>query len=110
MIISATDNDFKNEVEDYPGLVFVDCWSPSCAPCMMMMPVIEGAAKRYPNVKIVKVEISKNMQTAVKLMIQAIPTIVVYKGGKIVDRSVGYKDSKGFEDLIKKHTAHSSMA
>jgi len=110
MVTVVDEKSFKKEVLDQPGLVFVDFWSITCPPCKMMDPVIEGAVKMFPNVKFFKVDINKSPMLAGQYVITSIPCIVVFKAGKEIGRSIGYRPINDFENIIKKYTQNSSLA
>jgi len=72
------------------NILVVDCWAPWCGPCRMIAPTIEALAKDY-NGKIAfgKLNTDENMQISMKFGIMSIPTLLFFKGGKLVDRTVG---------------------
>lgn len=87
--IEVTDSTFANIIVRYP-LVAVDCWAQWCAPCRMIAPIIEELAKEYAG-KIVfgKLDVDKNTEIPMQYGIMSIPTMLVFKNGKTVDRIVG---------------------
>ena len=72
---------FKREVLDDPGPVLVDFWAEWCAPCRMMNPVVESLAKRF---KVCKVNLDTNQPLAAKFRVEAVPTLLVFRGGQVV--------------------------
>ncbi|HMK65803.1 MAG TPA: thioredoxin TrxC [Thermodesulfobacteriota bacterium] len=88
--VEVTDRNFQNEILSYPGPVVLDCWAPWCGPCRMVGPVIDQLAAEYAGrVKFAKLNTDENQRTAGQFSIQSIPTLLFFKGGKLVNRQVG---------------------
>ena len=87
--INITDADLDENIKKYSTLV-VDCWAPWCGPCRMVGPVIDELAKELHG-KIVfgKLNVDENQLTATKYQIMSIPSLLVFKNGKLVDKFVG---------------------
>jgi thioredoxin 1 len=85
----VTDETFANTVQGQ-GLVVVDCWAPWCGPCRMISPIVEELALDYAG-KIIfgKLNVDENPKIAAQYSIMSIPTLLVFKSGKLVDRIVG---------------------
>jgi len=87
--IEITDANFSQEVLQSPLPVLVDVWADWCMPCRMIAPAVEAIAKDYEGkVRVGKMDADRNM-TPSQLGIRGIPTLLVFKGGEIVDRIVG---------------------
>ena len=101
--IAVTDDKFEETVQKYP-LVVIDCWAPWCVPCNMVAPIIEELAKEHQG-KIVfgKLNTDENQETMKEYNIMSIPTILIFKSGKLVDRSVGAIPKEELEPEIIKH-------
>lgn len=86
----VSDATFAREVEGSGIPVVVDLWAPWCAPCRMIAPVVEGLGKEFAGrVRFVKLNIDENPATASRFRVDSIPTLLVMKGGREVDRLVG---------------------
>ena len=87
--INITDADFDKNISKYPTIV-VDCWAPWCGPCRMVGPVIDELANDLQG-KIVfgKLNVDENQMTATRYQIMSIPSLLVFKNGKLVDKLVG---------------------
>ncbi|MEW5766400.1 MAG: thioredoxin [bacterium] len=102
-IIEVTDRDFDQEVLQSSELVLVDFWAPWCGPCRMMTPVIEQIAAQYSDrMKVGKLLTDKNQATAVKYGVMSIPTLIFFKDGKEVDRSIGVVSAQELKERIEK--------
>lgn len=81
---------FEKEVVRSEVPVLVDFWGPQCAPCLALMPKVEGLAEKYAEkLKITKVDASKNRRLCLNLKVFGLPTFLFYKNGKEVDRLTG---------------------
>lgn len=90
-IVTLGDQEFKKEVLEAPGAVLVDFWAPWCGPCKMLGPVIEELADDYKGkAKICKLNVDDNQKTAGEYGVMSIPTVLVFKDGKEVNRMVGF--------------------
>src|SRR5256885_10650611 len=85
-----TDAAFDQEVLTSAQPVLVDFWAAWCGPCRMMAPTIDQIAVEYAGkAKVGKLDVDSNIQTAGRYQIRGIPTLLVFKGGKVVDQKVG---------------------
>jgi len=102
-VTNLTDKDFEEKVMKSDTPVFVDFWAPWCGPCKMAGPVIDELAENYDGkVTFYKVNVDENQESAGKHGVMSIPTTVIYKGGKELDRQIGFAGKEPFEKLIKK--------
>jgi thioredoxin 1 len=97
------DSSFKAEVLDSATPVLVDFWATWCAPCRAIAPSLEELATQYKGqVKIAKVDVDENNEVAQQFDIRSIPTLLLFKGGKVVEKIVGGVPKTKLEDSIKK--------
>ncbi len=89
-VMEVTDTLFPAEVERAALPVLVDFWAPWCPPCRMIAPVVEKLAQEMAGrVRVMKMNIDENQETPARFRVESIPTLLVFKGGREVDRMVG---------------------
>jgi thioredoxin 1 len=103
-VVEFTDQNFQAEVIDSGNPVLVDFWAPWCGPCKMLAPTIEEQAGEFAGkVRIGKVNTDENPQTATNHRISAIPTVMLFKGGQVVEKFVGVTPKEKFAAAINSH-------
>ncbi len=99
--IVLTKDSFKKEVLESEIPVLVDFWATWCGPCRMLAPIIEEIAKEYEGkIKVGKVNVDEENELAASYQIASIPTLILFKNGKAVKTSLGYKPKAEIEALF----------
>ena len=88
-ILHVNESEFDREVLRDSGTVLVDFWATWCGPCRMLAPILEELSGQHPELKIVKVDVDENRNLALQYGIESIPTLLVFRNGQLVNRSVG---------------------
>ena len=102
-IVNVSDQTFKQEVES-GGAVLVDFWAPWCGPCKMIAPVLEELDKEIGgSVKIAKVNVDDNPESASRFGVMSIPTLILFKDGQPVDKVVGLQSKDALKGMISRH-------
>ena len=100
-LASVTDNNFQAEVIESDTPVLVDFWAPWCAPCRVVAPVLEEIAAEREDLRIVKLNIDENQQTAAQFQVLSIPTMILFKGGQPVKTVIGAYPKKKLEQELE---------
>jgi len=102
-LLVVGDGDFKKEVLESGTPVLVDFWATWCAPCRAIAPFVEELATQYKGrVKVAKLNVDDNQETAQQYGIRSIPTLLVFKGGRVVEQIVGAVTKAKLEAAITK--------
>ena len=96
-----TSEDLKPEKLN--GLTLVDFWATWCGPCRMVAPIVEELASETPDVTFAKVDVDENPDVAMGLGITSIPTLILFKNGKLVDKLIGARPKQDIKQMIDAH-------
>jgi thioredoxin len=80
--------------------MMVDFFADWCGPCKQLIPRLEQMEKEYPNVSFVKINVDENMDTALDLGIRSVPTVMLFKGEELVNRSQGAQPDRFYKDIL----------
>jgi thioredoxin 1 len=96
-ITDVTDTTFQAEVIESETPVLVDFWAPWCGPCRVVAPVLEDIASERDDVRIVKLNVDENQQTAATFEVLSIPTLILFKHGQVAKKVIGAYPKKRLE-------------
>ena len=103
LVLELNSKNLEEAIKNNPALV-VDCWAPWCGPCRMMSPVIEELATDLKGkITFGKLNTDENQDMAMKYQVQAIPTLLIFKDGKLADRKVGALPKKVLAGELTKY-------
>ena len=89
--LKITKDNFQTEVLEAKGTVLVDFWASWCGPCKMIGPIIDQIADERTDIKVGKINVDEEQELAVQFKVMSIPTLLVFKDGKVVNQSLGAK-------------------
>jgi thioredoxin 1 len=101
----VTDASFQVDVLEADGPVLVDFWAPWCGPCRVVAPVLEEIAAERPDLKIVKLNIDENQQTAANFDVLSIPTLILFKHGQVAKKVIGAYPKRKLEAELEPELA-----
>ena len=100
-VITVTSENFESEVLNSEKPVLVDFWASWCGPCRMLSPIVDEIAEEVQTIKVGKVNVDEQQDLAGKFGVMSIPTIILFKNGQPVNKSVGAKSKAALLDFIK---------
>ena len=99
--IVITEANFEQEVLNSDIPVLLDFWAPWCGPCKMLLPVVDEIAKEYEGkIKVGKVNTDENMSLSSQFQITSIPCLIIFKGGKAINKMVGFRPKNAIEQEL----------
>ena len=98
--IHINDINFKREVIDSDKPVLLDFWAPWCGPCRMVLPIVEEIAGERSDIKVGKINVDEEPELAMQFGVMSIPTLVVMKDGKVVNRAAGARPKAAILSMI----------
>lgn len=101
MSMVITKENFEQEVLNSEIPVLLDFWAAWCGPCRMVAPILDEIANEHPEIKVGKINVDEQRELAAQFNVLSIPTLVVMKGGKIVNQSTGARPKEAILDLLK---------
>lgn len=108
-ILELNEDNFDDEIKGKSGPILVDFWAAWCAPCKMVAPFLEELADEMAGVAhVAKVNVDENGDLANRFGVRSIPTLLVFKAGKMVDQVVGAAPKEQLRQLIEKHAGQPS--
>jgi thioredoxin 1 len=103
-IFELTDSNFDQDVLKSETPVLVDFWAAWCGPCRALAPIVDELAKDYQGkLKIGKMDVDSNSATPMRYGVRGIPTLLVFKGGQVVEQLVGYRPKDAIQQALDKH-------
>jgi thioredoxin 1 len=100
-IVEVTDANFQAEVIESESPVLVDFWAPWCGPCRVVAPVLEEMAGERPELKIVKLNVDDNQQTAARFEVLSIPTLILFRYGEVAHKVIGAYPKRKLEQELE---------
>lgn len=100
-VITITKENFETEVLKSAQPVLLDFWAAWCGPCRMLSPVVDEVAEERTDVKVGKVNVDEQMELAMRFQVSSIPMLVVFKDGKAVAKSVGYRPKSEIAAMVE---------
>ena len=101
-MLQITENNFEKEVVKHKGIIIIDNWAKWCQPCLRAAPIFEELSKELKNIRFAKLNVEEYPQLASSLGVMAIPTFIIYKDGKEIDRLSGFDSKESFKANIEK--------
>jgi len=99
MVKEIKENEFKDVIKE--GTVLVDCFATWCGPCRMLSPIVDQVSEEVKNVNFYKLDVDDAENISNEYGIMSIPTLLVFKDGKLVNKSVGLVNADALKELVK---------
>ncbi len=103
-VITLTEGNWNEEVINSDKPVLVDFWAPWCGPCRIIAPIIEEIAEEFEGkIKVGKLNTDENPNIAMQYGIRAIPTVILFKNGEVVDTRIGVQPKDALKQMVMNH-------
>ena len=99
----TSDSTFQDDISSQSKLVLVDFWAEWCGPCKQISPILEEIANEKENLNVLKLNIDENPTTPQKYNVRGIPTLMLFKDGKLIDTKIGSLPKSSLEDWINSY-------
>ena len=99
-LIHITKDNFNKEVMETKKVVLLDFWATWCGPCQMIAPILDEIAEECPDITVGKIDVDKEQDLAMSFGITSIPTLIVIKNGKAVDKAIGMRAKNQIIEMI----------
>jgi thioredoxin 1 len=110
-VSTLTDGAFASDVLAQPGLLVLDVWAEWCTPCRALVPIFETLAERYDGrVRVAKLDADANVETVTRFDVRALPTVLIFQDGVLVERLSGARALGVYVDAIEAQLSRGSMA
>lgn len=93
-------SDKLKELQSQGNKILVDYWAKWCGPCKTLIPRLESIESQYPNVTFVKIDVDENIDSALEMGIRSVPTVMVYDGKELINRSQGVQSDGFYKDIL----------
>jgi thioredoxin 1 len=105
MAKETTDENFQKDVIESKGLVMIDFWAPWCGPCRQLSPLVDELANEMAGkLTVYKMNVDENPEVPSKFMVRGIPTLMIFKDGKLLDTKVGSLPKPALHEWVKKNS------